>query len=165
MSAVWAVVATAVAILSNPRVADASPVDGRWKFEYSCEGATGSFADRCAAGDRDVFEMGLRDHAGKICGFYELTAQLGKHVDDGDLSDWTFQGTASPARFRVHFRFSGSSGEAIVRVSGSKLYWHTKAEKTEPEAERLTWTFKPPKDAVLTKETPRPGKGAAVCGG
>jgi hypothetical protein len=75
-----------------------APLEGTWKFEHSCAGATGMYADRCSAGERDNFSLSIAQSGHRFCGFYGATAQMINHVDDGYLNDWTFTPTADRAR-------------------------------------------------------------------
>src|SRR5580698_5249186 len=125
------------AVVAGPACMAAASTDGAlngtWEFEYSCAGATGVYADRCAAGDRDDFTLSIAQSGNRFCGGYEATAQLGNHVDDGDLKDWTFTPT-SDQTFHVHFHLSGTVGEAEIRLSGDKLHWSTLTEQQNAES-------------------------------
>jgi hypothetical protein len=138
---ILAAAATSSAQPGKPE-ANVAAIDGEWRFEYSCIGATGMYADRCSAGERDDFTISVEHAAGKLRGSYELTAQLGNHVDDGDISNWSFV-AAGPHTYRVHFQVSGATGDAIIKVRGNKLLWRTIAEHRENE-QVLQWLFSPP---------------------
>ena len=127
------------------------PLDGTWKFEYSCGAATGMYAGRCSAGERDSFSLSIVQRGHRFCGSYEATAQMNNHVDDGYLNDWKFARTADRA-FRVHFHLSGTVGEAAVQVDGDKLHWKTLTEQAHREGQPLTWSFSPPKTATLVRQ-------------
>ncbi len=58
MKSVLAILALAVAVPAGAQ-ASPSPIDGSWQLEFSCKGATGMYADRCAEGDRDNFTLDL----------------------------------------------------------------------------------------------------------
>ena len=129
----------------------ATSLNGAWRFEYSCARATGLYAERCASGDRDNFKLSLAQGDHGVCGSYEVTAQLGNHVDDGDLNDWTFTPTADQA-WNVHFHMSGTTGEAVLRVDGKKLLWKTLSKQDHDEGQPLTWSFSPPDSATLIRQ-------------
>lgn len=124
---------------------------GTWKFEYSCAGATGMYADRCSAGERDNFSLSIVQSGHRFCGFYEATMQMNNHVDDGDLNDWNFTPTADGA-FRVHFHLSGTVGEAVVRVDGGKMRWKVLTQQAQDEGRPLDWRFFPPETATLVRQ-------------
>ena len=128
-----------------------APLNGTWKFEWSCAGATGMYADRCSAGERDNFTLSIVQSGQRLRGFYEVTAQMNNHVDDGYLSDWTFTPTAHRA-FRVHFHLTGTVGEAVVRVNGDKMHWKLLTEQTHVEGDPLDWAFSPPETATLVRQ-------------
>lgn len=139
------------------------PLNGTWRFEYSCAHATGLYAERCASGERDDFTLSLAASDEKICGWYELTAQLGNHVDDGDLNDWKFTPTTDRA-WQVHFHTSGTVGEAVVRIKGKKLLWKLLTQEDHDEGQPLNWSFSPPDNAVLTRQKPGQPRDARSCG-
>ena len=137
----------------------ARPLDGTWKFDYSCAGATGMYADRCSAGERDYFMLSIVQSGHRLCGFYEATAQIGNHVDDGDLKDWKFTPTAGSA-FRVHFHLTGTVGEAVVRVNGDKMHWKVLTERATVEDTPPSGPFFPPHTATLVRQE---GDKAPAC--
>lgn len=110
------------------------------------------YADRCAAGERDIFTLSVVQSGDRFCGSYEATTQMGNHVDDGDLNDWTFTPTSNRA-FRVHFHMYGTVGDAVLRVYGNKLSWTTLAKQKHDEGHSLTWSFSPPDAAILIRQT------------
>ena len=48
------VLPTAGALAQSP-----GSLDGSWSFQYSCADTTGVYADRCAAGVRDYFNLSI----------------------------------------------------------------------------------------------------------
>jgi hypothetical protein len=144
-------------------LADASTgsrLDGTWKFEYSCEGATGIYADRCAAGERDYFTLAIVKDGGRYCGWYDMTFQMGNHDDAGDLSDWTFTPMPDQA-FYVHYHLYGTVGEASIRVAGNELRWNLLDRK--PDGEDVLWTSVAPQIATLIKQSPDKVRHAPHC--
>jgi hypothetical protein len=125
------------------------PLNGTWKFVYSCEAATGIYADRCAEGLRDNFTLSIARNGTKVCGWYEITAQMGNHVDDGFLNDWAVT-PASGQSFHVRYHLSGTSGEAVIHLSGNQLHWKNLSE--HPTGENLPWSFSAPDEAILVRQ-------------
>jgi hypothetical protein len=113
-------------------------------------------------GQRDDFELDLKTDGPRVCGFYELTAQIDNHVDDGGLDDWLFTPTTARSVYRVHFYFSGSTGDAVIRVKGRKLYWKVVDEDRATDWE--SWLFTPPNTAVLTRLPPAQVRQPPHCG-
>ena len=154
------------AALASPVFAGVSPkggaLNGTWNFEYSCAGATGPYADRCAAGERDHFALSIAQNSGRFCGWYEATIQMGGHVDAGDLSDWTFTRT-SDQTFHVHFHLQGTIGEAVIRSAGNELHWRELTEQPYAEIEPAAWSVSPPKSATLVRQRPGRVGHPAVC--
>ncbi len=109
------------------------------------------YADECAAGNRDDFRLSFGKSGNKLCGSYELTAQLGNHVDDGDLTDWVIDKN-SDGTYQFHFHVSGTVGEAHIHISGDKLYWNTLSKHAHAEDEPISWNFEPPDSAVLIRD-------------
>ena len=123
------------------------PFSGNWSHEYSCDGATGVYADRCKEGDRDVFQLNLTQEARQICGFHVATGQLGNKVDEGDLSGNgpSIFGTVDGNVATIHFRSTGTGevGEATLTLTHDTLIWHVlQPSKNE------SWI---PNDAVLNR--------------
>jgi hypothetical protein len=117
--------------ITMPVVAQSSSVsfDGNWSFLYSCERATGVYADRCAQGERDAFALyDLTQEAGQICGYHLATGHLGDRVDEGDLSGAgpSVYGTVRGNVAIVHFRstLTGEVGKATITRTGDTLVWH-----------------------------------------
>jgi hypothetical protein len=143
--------------------ADFGGLDGTWKFEYSCAGSTGPYADRCAAGERDDFMISIAHSGQKVCGWYITTAQLGNHVDEGDLTNWTFV-TIGQETYHVHFSLTGTSGEAIARVQGMRLTWRVIRVIKEPPVDEPTWrSFSPPNSATLIRQNADQVRHPAAC--
>ena len=127
----------------------AGPLDGEWKFTWSCEGATGMYAESCARGDRDYFFLELWTKRNAVCGFHTATAQLGNRVDEGDQLDGnpTITGTVDGTSATVTFRSAwGATGTATLQVEGDKLQW-----KILTQSEGMSWV---PKMATLDKQSP-----------
>jgi hypothetical protein len=148
------------ASIGAPCAAAASSLDGVWLYNYSCAGATGSYTERCAAGERDDFELSIATKGARLCGSYELTAQLGNHVDGGDLDDWSYSKAGGTSAYVLHFSVSGSKGEAIVRVRGDRLYWRVTHQTTQ---ETDNWNFSPPDRAVLTRNPAEEARDPPIC--
>jgi hypothetical protein len=142
------------AAAASPGFATATPIggplSGTWKFEYSCTRATGVYGDRCVAGIRDNFTLSIVQRGRAVCGWYEATVQMGNHVDDGDLNDWTFKRT-SKRTYHVRFHLSGSVGEAVIRLAGHRMHWSVVAKRLE-QREPTMWAFLPPETATLVKQ-------------
>jgi hypothetical protein len=127
----------------------AAPLDGEWKFTWSCEGATGMYAEECAQGARDYFLLELWTEKDAVCGFHTATAPLGNRVDEGDLLDGnpTITGTVDGTSAKVTFRSAwGATGSATLQVEGDKLQW-----KILTQSEGMSWV---PKMATLDKQSP-----------
>ena len=133
----WAFVASAVL---GARPPPNGTIDGTWKFEYACEGAAGVYGDRCAAGDRDDFTVSIFHSGRKFCGWYQISAELGNHVDAGDLTDWSFNPTSDHAT-RVHFHRSGTVGEAVIRLAGNEMRWRVLNQRGNEEQSRALVVF------------------------
>jgi hypothetical protein len=99
---------------------------------------------------RDDFALTISQVGHRLCGGYETTAQLGNHVDDGDLSKWTFRPITGHT-FRVHFQLSGSAGEAVVGLAGNRMHWRVLTEHQDPQSAAPTWSFSPPETATLVR--------------
>jgi hypothetical protein len=130
----------------------ASPFDGEWEVIWSCEGATGVYAERCAEGFRDFFLLDLWTTANSVCGLHVSTGHLGNRVDEGDLLDGkpTVTGSVDGDVAKVGFRSAwGATGTATIRLEGSRLHWKVLAQH-----EGESWL---PQDAVLLKQ-PTPSK-------
>lgn len=125
--------------------------DGIWEIRYPCDKAMGVYAERCAQGNRDDFKLSIAHIGHKICGSYEITAQMGNHVDDGDLEDWTFI-SADKKSFRISFRVTGNTGQAVATIKGDKLVWRLLNKQPKDEGEALTWSFSPPDFSILTRQ-------------
>lgn len=133
-------------------------LQGDWQVVWSCKGAIGSFADRCAEGDRDYFKLSLVVRDNHICGLHTATAHLGNRVDEGDLLDGkpTIEGVTSGLTANVNFRSAwGATGVAKIDLAAGKLHWHV---ITQSEGD--SWI---PKDAVLIKQSESGSDAKNVC--
>lgn len=153
------------ALFASANVASAAPptgsgpLDGTWRFEYSCADAIGQlYVDRCAAGVRDRFSLSIVQSGSRFCGEYGLSAQLKNHVGDGSLDDWTFTPVANGA-FHVHYHVDGTVGEAVIRRVGNELRWtklneYSVSEHQDGEELTIIWRFSLPRTATLIRQPP-----------
>ena len=146
-------------VASANSITDVAYLDGAWKFNYPCAGATGVYADRCAADERDDFNISIAHKNGKVCGAYETTAQIGNHVDDGWIDDWKFEKVRS-GTYRVHFHLEGTVGVALIHVVGNKMAWKLITQRPSGESGPFSWSFSPPDSAILVRE---PNANPAEC--
>jgi len=147
-----------IALASPALAADeapSGPLSGKWRYEYSCARATGLYADRCAAGLRDYFELSIAQAGGHVCGWYAATSQMGNHADEGELTDWAFTST-SDRTFHVHFHLSGTVGEADISLAGNELHWEMLTEQPDGTDDPLGPPFSPPKSATLVRQPADP---------
>lgn len=126
-------------------------IEGVWKYIFSCAGATGIYHDRCADGERDYFSLAVSRFGTKFCGSFQETAQLGNHVDDGDLNDWNIIPMGNDD-YRIHFHLTGTVGEALVHVDGDKLYWRKVSERQHDEGQPSAWTMSPPGSIIMLRQ-------------
>jgi len=136
----------------------ASPLDGEWKIVWSCEGATGAYAERCAEGLRDFFLLDLWTTGNSICGSHIATGHLGNRVDEGDLLDGkpTVTGNVDGDVANVGFRSAwGATGTATIRLEGSTLHW-----KILTQTDGQSWL---PQDAVLLRQAAPAKTESPVC--
>ncbi len=113
-------------------VASQGSFTGVWKREWSCKGATGFYAQRCASGIRDVFELTVIASGHSICGLHFATAQLQNRVDEGDLvgTGPSITGTFSGDTAHLQFHSSwGGSGTATLTLHGNSLHWQIVREQ------------------------------------
>lgn len=138
--------------VSAVAVAGQSPFTGDWKHVWSCKGATGIYAQRCASGIRDEFELNLIASGHRICGLHFATAQLQNKVDEGDLAGpgpsitGTFSGDTAHVQFHSTW---GGSGTAKLTLRGDTLHWKIMQEQG------MAWL---PIDAQLAKVSESVGK-------
>jgi hypothetical protein len=106
-----------------------------------------------------IAQGGARMGGARICGAYEVAAQPGGPVDDGDLAAWRFEPGPSHS-WRVHFRLSGGAGgEAVIRLDGDRMDW-TLLAGSPPAAPPA---LRPPDRATLTRQPADPSRQPA-CG-
>jgi hypothetical protein len=125
-------------------------LNGDWEFVYPCIESV--YADRCKAGENDVFSLYIKQFDQATCGNYMLTSGLGNHVDDGELKDWTFKRTSSQT-YHVHYHISGKVGEAIVFLREGKMYWNRQSEQDHAEEQHLMWSLSAPVSATLIRKS------------
>jgi hypothetical protein len=144
------------------RPANASgPFDGNWVFKYSCDGATGPYAESCLRGDGDFFALtGLTQDGERICGSHLLSAYGQKKIDEGDLAGGgpSIYGTIAGNVATVQFRstWTGTIGVATITLWRSSIVWHVIKPITEHNA------F--PNDAVLSRDMPNLPYRSTPCG-
>jgi hypothetical protein len=92
-------------------------------------------------------------HSGqKVCGWYVTSVQFGNHVDEGDLTNWTFVPVGQET-YHVHFSLTGTSGKAIARVQGKRLTWRViRVLREQPVDDPASWSFSPPNSATLIRQ-------------
>lgn len=136
-----------------------APFDGEWAFTYSCETATGAYADRCKQGSRDEFRLSLLQQGRRVCGYHLATGQLGNRVDEGDLAGPgpSVIGTATGNVVTLTFKSArtGEMGQATLIRDGDTIVWHV----TQPLRED-NWF---PNDAVLKMQAAQPRFPAMRC--
>jgi len=149
-------VALAVMAAFTGQYAEAREVDvrasfaGDWSIVYSCENATGAYAERCRQGARDGFYLYKLTQEGRtLCGYHLATGQMGNRIDDGSLSGEgpSIHGTIRGKTAEVEFRSgrTGEVGRGTLTRNGDTLVWHvTRPLKTAEQ----NWI---PSDAVLQK--------------
>jgi hypothetical protein len=82
------------------------------------------YAQRCAEGVQDRFELTLWVDGRRLCGTHAATAHVGNRVDEDE--DWTpsllgtFDRNSALVKFQSHW---GGSGHARLERKGGKLYW------------------------------------------
>jgi hypothetical protein len=139
--------------LGITRPAEASgSFDGNWTFRYSCDGATGTFAEQCLRGEGDSFLLvNLTQIGGRICGYHIATGDGRNRIDEGDLDGKgpSIYGTVAGNVATVQFRsaWTGTVGVATITLLKDSIAWHV----VRP-IEQLNWF---PDDAVLTHDTSR----------
>ena len=128
--------------------AAASAFDGLWEVRFSCDGATGVYAERCRQGQRDGFQLNLWSSTSRLCGLHMATAYLGNRVDEaGDPEDPSVQGALHQGFAIVHFRSSwGGQGSASLQRRGRQLVWQILAQDPGGEPSWL------PQRAVLSRK-------------
>jgi hypothetical protein len=105
------------------------PFDGDWTFKYSCDSATGPYAERCLRGEGDSFSLyGLTQNGGRICGYHVATAYGQNKVDEGDLDGKgpSIYGTVTGNVATVQFRsaWTGAIGVATITLRNDSIVWH-----------------------------------------
>lgn len=116
------------------------------------------YAQRCAEGVQDYFELDLWSDGDRLCGTHSATAHLGNRVDEDE--DWTpsvagrINGDSAVVRFHSHW---GAWGRAKISVLGGKLIW-----KVLDQDDGVSWI---PKQAQLTKTKRGDGEPPAACSG
>jgi uncharacterized protein len=139
-----------IEMTTHPKASDV--IDGDWEIVYSCEGATGIYAERCSNGDRDHFELYLWSTGNHLCGVHAATAQLGNRVDeDEDTENPSINGNINNNSATIEFHSSeGATGEATIKVIKNKLYWKVTKQDSDPKY-HFSWII--PKEAILLKQT------------
>lgn len=145
-----AVMLAGVGILSHSVNAETpyrgSPFNGRWRIDYSCKQATGLYADRCAAGDRDHLEVNLAVQGQKLCGTGSATAQLENREGDAAIVG-TFRGE----RAQVKWDILGAHGHGEFELRGKSMVFRTGVATPDDNS---GWSFPPPPVILLTKVGP-----------
>lgn len=104
------------------------PFEGNWTFKYSCDGATGPYAEQCLRGEGDSFSLyELTQDGNRICGYHVATAYGQKKVDEGDLtgSGPSIYGTVADNVATVQFRaWTGAIGVATITLRKDSIVWH-----------------------------------------
>ena len=102
-------------------------------------------------GNETILTSQLSRDGDRYCGGYDTTVQMGNHVDDGDLSDWTFTPMPHQA-FHVHYHLQGTVGNAVLQSVGNELRW--KDLGNQRDGKDVDWIFRAPKSATLIKQLP-----------
>ena len=152
MKQITLVILTWVALVTMAQ-ADSSTIDGDWKLVWSCEGATGMYAERCKEGDRDYFELYLWSTGNRLCGVHAATAQLGNKVDEDENTDipWltgSFKGNSATVIFHSGEK---ATGKATIKVIKNKLYWKVTKQESDPN-DQFSFSWIIPKEAILLRQ-------------
>jgi hypothetical protein len=111
---------------SSAQAAHVQPFNGDWTVTFSCEGATGVYAERCKDGIRDSFVIaGLTQVEDRICGHHMASIQLGNKVDEnGSVEMPSVEGVIDGGVAHVVFRTAADQeGKALMEIKEGMLYW------------------------------------------
>ena len=133
----------------------ASPFTGEWRIDYPCDQATGLYAERCAAGDRDFLQFELSVQGDRLCGTDVATAQLGNHADDGGEIVGTWHGNVA----HVSWVILGAHGVGTMTVHDGMLVFQRGPWKADDGAQ---WSF-PPAETTMLKRIGEPDPTLASC--
>lgn len=130
----------------------ASPLAGVWKKEYSCDGVTGIYKERCEQGERNMFELAVAVSGERVCVLHVVWANMGNRIDEVEDTQPSMTGTldgkgGATVRFRSTW---GGTGTATLRVEGNALHW-----KVDTKDKGESWI---PDEATLPRDPAQSGR-------
>lgn len=138
------------------RTASASPLTGVWKKEFSCDGLSGIYEERCRQGQRDKFQLSIVVDGERVCGLHVVWARMGSRIDEVEGEEPSMTGVARGNAATVRFRSTwDGSGTASLRADGDTLVW-----KVSTKGAGESWI---PDEAVLQRIPAGPTDRMPAC--